>query len=372
MKILKVKVSNYKNCVDDYELDFIPKSKKTLEDKEYELQEVSEKLFTFNTMGIVGKNASGKTTAVELLSCCYSILEQFSLDSPNYTFKDVNLEIIFFHDNFIYKYNTTLDNSDSLTSKVSFSNQTLLYKPYFKSYFNEIFEDESFEPYTEISALPEDTSIVFFPLKKKTISGIYFSCNEMGNETYDFVFKYLSTFKLDEKYLNNILAIFDTNVKSLKQLDDNNYKLVYLDREETLSNKELFFKLSSGTTKGLVLYLSVIISLKYGIDLVVDEIENHFHKTLVENILNLYKDKTVNKKNATLIFTTHYCEILDSFNRQDNIWISKSKDKVYLENMYLKHTTRTELLKSKLFYNNAFDTAVNYEALMNLKKELML
>ena len=36
-----------------------------------------------------------------------------------------------------------------------------------------------------------------------------------------------------------------------------------------------------------------------------------------------YKYKSVNKKNATLIFTTHYCELLDLFGRSDNIYISK-------------------------------------------------
>ena len=51
---------------------------------------------------------------------------------------------------------------------------------------------------------------------------------------------------------------------------------------------------------------SVVLSLVTGNDLIVDEIENHFHKTLVENLISLYKDKTINKKNATLIFSTHY------------------------------------------------------------------
>ena len=76
----------------------------------------------------------------------------------------------------------------------------------------------------------------------------------------------------------------------------------------------------------------MIASLQQGFDLIVDEIENHFHKTLVENMISLYKDKTVNKNNASLIFTTHYCELLDLFNRQDNIYIAKSDDKVYLTN----------------------------------------
>ena len=121
----------------------------------------------------------------------------------------------------------------------------------------------------------------------------------------------------------------------------------------------------------LPLYTFDAASLLYGFDLIIDEVENHFHKTLVENMLSLYKDKSVNRHNATLIFTTHYCEVLDLFNRQDNIWISKANGKVSLSNMYDAYDLRPELLKSKQFYNNAFQTSVNYEDLMRLKKELM-
>ena len=88
-------------------------------------------------------------------------------------------------------------------------------------------------------------------------------------------------------------------------------------------------------------------------------------------MLSLYKDKSVNRHNATLIFTTHYCEVLDLFNRQDNIWISKANGKVFLSNMYDGYDLRPELLKSKQFYKNAFQTSVNYDDLMKLKKELM-
>jgi len=40
MKLLRVRVSNYKNCCDDFTIDLVAKSKKTSEDKEYELQEI--------------------------------------------------------------------------------------------------------------------------------------------------------------------------------------------------------------------------------------------------------------------------------------------------------------------------------------------
>ena len=156
-----------------------------------------------------------------------------------------------------------------------------------------------------------------------------------------------------------VIRLFDDKIKSLEMVDEKHYKLVYQDYVKELSDSELVHMLSSGTTKGVLLYIFVVAALENGFDLLIDEVENHFHKTLVENMISLFKDKTVNKKSATLIFTTHYCELLDLFNRQDNIWIAKSDNK------------RPEILKSRQFYNNAFDTSVNYEDLMAMKKELM-
>ena len=71
-----------------------------------------------------------------------------------------------------------------------------------------------------------------------------------------------------------------------------------------------------------------------------------------------------------MIFTTHYCELLDLFNRTDNIYITKYDKKIRLENVYKDYNFRPELSKSKKFYSNAFNTDVNYESLMNFKKEL--
>ena len=45
--------------------------------------------------------------------------------------------------------------------------------------------------------------------------------------------------------------------------------------------------------------------------------------------------------------------------------------RVCLGNMYEDYDVRPELLKSRQFYNNAFQTAVNYDELMNLKRKLM-
>ena len=166
--------------------------------------------------------------------------------------------------------------------------------------------------------------------------------------------------------------MFDEHLDNIKIINENKYKIIYTNGlTKEVSNNELYEILSSGTTKGFGLFTFVVYSLKTGCDLIVDEIENHFHKTLVENLVSLYKDKSVNKNNATLIFTTHYCEILDLFGRKDNIYICKYDKAIILENMHNDYKLRSELSKSNKFYQNEFNTNVSYDALMNFKKELM-
>ena len=370
MKLLHVIANNFKNCNDSFEIDFVSKSKKTAEDKEYELQEIADDLHVYNTMAFIGKNASGKTTAVELLDACYSILSDFRLGGKSYSYENVELLIDFYHDGFIYRYETILKNADSIASKAIFMKQRLRKKKYYKSKVKDLYQDEDFVDVEITGELPEDTSILFFVLKKKETRAVYFDSFGNGADTYRLIFATLKDYHIRPSLLVKVISIFDENIHDLQMLDDHNFKLSFCNETKTVSDKELIYMLSSGTTKGMLLYILMAASLQQGFDLIIDEIENHFHKTLVENMISLYKDKNVNRNNATLIFTTHYCELLDLFNRQDNIYIAKSNDKVYLTNMYDGFNIRSELLKSRQFYNNVFQTAVNYDELMQLKKEL--
>ena len=371
MKLLRVRANNYKNCCDDFVIDFVARAKKTSEDKEYELKEIASQLYIYNTLAFIGKNASGKTTAIELLNDCYSILGDFRLENTHYYYDNVTLELFFYHEGYIYRYLTQLSSDDHFDGKVNFLNQQLFRKKYFKTNVKQIYKLDDFVPVTNLTDLPEDTSIVFFILKKKTTRAVYFSCNEMNAYSYRRAFQAMKSFHISPEVMSKIIRIFDDHIQGLEMIDDKHFRLTYQGVQHELSDTELLHILSSGTTKGILLYIYVVAALQNGFDLLIDEVENHFHKTLVENMISLFKDKTVNKKAASLIFTTHYCEVLDLFNRQDNIWIAKAQEEVSLENMYEQYNIRTELLKSRQFYNNTFDTAVNYEDLMSLKKVLM-
>lgn len=371
MKLLRIMANGFRNCKNNFTVDMVAKSKKTSEDKEYELLEVDEGLYVYSTIGIVGKNASGKTTTLELMDWCYDILSTFRLSGKKSIYKGVSLDIIFYDNGFLYRYLTELDNSDTLEDRAIFRNQKIFKKKYYKSKIKQIYSNDWEQQYNLEGDIPEDFSMIYFVLKKATIREIYYDAFIEDAESYNTTFKLMELVKLDDIYVDKILKIFDEKVTEIKQVEEKNYSLLYQGEKRRYSDEELFHFLSSGTTKGINLYIIAVISLKMGFDLIVDEIENHFHKTLVDNLIMLYKDKQVNKKNATLIFTTHYCELLDLFNRSDNIWITRSRERIEIDNMYEKYGLRTELLKSKKFYQNAFDTAVNYEALMDLKRELM-
>lgn len=369
MKILRVIATGFKNCEDDFEISFVPLARKTAEDKEYELEQIADGLYVFSTVGVVGKNASGKTSVLDLLNVCYDILGQYRIEKKAYGLDNVSLTIFFYHDEYIYKYCTQLSENE-LSDKIILVNQKIFKKKYFKSNINSIFEFDGCEELSFEGELPDDTSIVFFVLKKMSTQSVYCYSHDFGFEAYKTSFMLKRSLELSDEIITKIIRIFDENITKLEMIDESNYRLEFCGKQEMLSSKELYYRISSGTTKGLLLYTLVVLSLREGFDLIIDEIENHFHKTLVENIISLYKDKTINKKNATLIFATHYCEILDLFNRQDNIYITKSDPKVKAYNMYRDFDVRPELLKSKQFYSNVYKTAVNYDALMDLKKEL--
>ncbi len=370
MKLLRVKASHFKNCCDSFTIDLTSKSRKTAEDKEYELQEIAPDLHVFNTAAFIGKNASGKTTAIELLDCAYSILGDFRLEGKHYSYDGVELEITFFHDGYLYRYETALSSGNTMGNQASFQNERIFQKEFFKTNAKEIFEDDGYEELTNLGDLPEDTSNVFFILKKKKTRAVFFDSYSGGADTYLLLFRALKNYDIGMDVLAKIIRIFDEMIKELTRIDDHNYRVMTENGERIMSDTQLIYFLSSGTTKGVLLYTLMVASLKEGFDLLIDGVENHFHKTLVENMISLYKDKSVNRNNATLIFTTHYCEVLDQMGRQDNIWICNTNSHIHLTNMYEDYHIRPALLKSKQYYSNAFRTAVNYEDLMALKKVL--
>ena len=98
--------------------------------------------------------------------------------------------------------------------------------------------------------------------------------------------------------------------------------------------------------------------------------ENHFNKEIVSTLIRFYRNKRVNPNGAVLVFTTHYSELLDEFERNDNIYIVRNRDGITAQNMadVLK---RNDIKKSEAYDSGFLEGTVPlYESYMTLRRLL--
>ncbi|MCD7763093.1 MAG: ATP-binding protein [Lachnospiraceae bacterium] len=143
-------------------------------------------------------------------------------------------------------------------------------------------------------------------------------------------------------------------------------------KDEIIINNpaDLELYLSSGTIKGIVTFQMARNVLKSGGYLVVDEIENHFNKEIVATLIRFFMDTRLNKHGGTLIFSTHYPEILDEYDRNDSIYIMRNRDGITANNL-CSLLKRNDIKKSEAYESGLLDRTVPaYEDYLQLKKSL--
>lgn len=376
MKILKVEVSGYKLLKDHFMLDFLNKARVNVNDQEDEIIEILDNLHMPTTTVFTGKNSSGKSTVLSLLEFVAELLYKgrITYDHMDFRGNKIEIELLFLFGKTIYRYSTTITAPEKTllgkTSYCIFSNEKLYSKNYYKSYGKKILDME-FDLNSTYTSDVSDTSLLY-KLTGSKYHMIY------ANDWLK-AFKMSSVFDLfelsdvNEKLMLKIINLFDDSVKEF--WFDRQRKLYTIDLEgigpTSYSESEVDILLSDGTKKGMVMFALTIAMLKLGGCLMIDEIENSFHKNLVENLIMIFNDKRINKNKANLIFSTHYVEILDIFRRRDNIFIMNKERYITNFNLYETYDERPDLSKSNQFNNNTFKTLINYERLMDLKKDLI-
>ena len=147
---------------------------------------------------------------------------------------------------------------------------------------------------------------------------------------------------------------------------------VFKNEEEIVLNTAVDLEqyLSSGTIKGIITFSMVKEVLQSGGYLLVDEIENHFNKEIVTTLVRFFMDSRFNKNGGTLIFTTHYPELLDEYDRNDGIYIVRNRNGITVENLsYI--LTRNDIKRSDAYQSGFLEgTTPTYEAYIRLKKSL--
>lgn len=78
---------------------------------------------------------------------------------------------------------------------------------------------------------------------------------------------------------------------------------------------------SSGTIKMLSILPLLFEALESGCPIVIDELENGLHPTIVQGILDLFKSPEMNPLNAQLICTTHCTSLAEANIRRDQVWV---------------------------------------------------
>lgn len=346
---------------------------------------ISRSVNSNNVISIVGLNAVGKTTLLKIIHFILEIIINnkslneiknllfFSMDSFSY-------EVTFYQNNTFHKISSFVERDVDVRNelKIKYKNEYLKSvskskiksKVDLKKFISEELNDNNSDLIRENldsqlkQILKEDDSIIAIITKDNGVL-----VRDMINSVN------LNFLNVKNSVPVEVLNLFDENIDYLKHENediDSNVMLKFKNSIGVLStgNRLAWGELiSSGTIKGNSLADITLDVLKYGGYLLVDEIENHLNKQLVKVFIDLFKDKTINKNGATIVFTTHYPELMDFMNRSDNIYVlRRNKEKKATIELLSDLVERDDLKKSDILLSNYIKgTAPSYENIKHFK-----
>lgn len=381
MKLIKIVASGLPLFKDKCEIDFFALQRVTSDnaDKMSSLFSTSSQCFyQNNVMSFIGINASGKTSILKLISFVCGMLSNQSINNISYNevLDGIDSKGKVSFDIFFYAEDKTVNVLHTVVGKKG--NRFIILDEFLKSKpsskvknKNAIFDFEDCEALltrnNDEAFLLDDVSImVAFNKKTKDILVV----TDMLQYTN------INQLSISEDCPTELIAFFDPSVEYLhvkKQGKDTDIRLKFFGKEEIALNQlsELNRYLSSGTIKGINTFLNATKVFENGGYLIVDELENHFNREIVSTLIRFYMDKKVNPKGAMLIFSTHYAELLDEFERNDNIYIVRNRDGITAENLSII-LKRNDIKKSEAYQSGFLEgTVPMYDAYMALKNSLV-
>ena len=342
-----------------------------------------------NTIALVGSNATGKTTQLRLIKMVISVF--LALDSLN-EFENLadQFEDTFRFTNYFYNAKT-LYKVESAVKKTTdgdfaFIEETIYSKKVYPSHkkselFNfdltkrgqqELLRRSSLPD--EITAFLRDDDTIFSTIVRKIMNN---KVQDIVIDEIDMTNKNKLTTK--DKIPVEYIKYFDPSIESIRILSKD-VPSEKMNVEVTFKNDsiiqvpliELSNYLSSGTIKGINLFIDIEKTLKNGGYLIIDEIENHLHKSIIMNIIQLFAN-SLNKNGATLIFSTHYSEIIDMVPRTDMIYVAtKEENLIQFKKMSqcLGDQDRNDKKKSEVLLSGKLSNTPTYKDLKRVRAKL--
>ncbi len=386
-RLLKMTISGYRGLADGFSISFLTQAKVFDEDLSKQVVEIDKRLYGFRTMAVVGANSSGKSTLLRAVIMALGLLEsgRFPYGYFDFAAPSISLSLGFYLDGSVYFYDCVLEppvkgNGPLAVNNIPFAQirEEHLRKISYSAYRGNRVLDlkETAQDITKeiLSRSLRDTSAISGLFRKPIAYDIF-----TNNAVVDFYGAYV------RMTLYDYLKQADSKILApiIELLDDSIEKIVPQKGDRILLKKKgkpplevpvsaLGSLLSAGTLRGIELFLRAYAALKSGSIFLVDEIEGSFHKDIVENLIFLFNDRETNPKGAMLLFSTHLSETLDLLKRTDSIYVMhRKKDLVYASNLKADYQVRSGLLTSHQFDCGIFDTGVNYEHVMNLRRAIL-
>lgn len=382
MKLLKLTLEGLPHFNNILNIDFVAQQRVDDDDKE-RLYNVFSRIYVNQVISFVGINASGKTTILKAISFAMKMLNNESINSSqskeilndldndqqvvitSYFCDDLSVNKL---ETYIGKEVNTVDGSERfvILDENLWSKEIGRIKTK-KSIFD--FKDSDLKEKRNQNEqyLMDDVSIIVAVNKKNDMG---FFVRDMLEWTDHNMLNVLGQFPKELlTFLDPSIEYLECSVKD-KKVD---IQLKFYGKDEVIINnpRTLENYLSSGTIKGLGVFMSALFAFIEGGYLIIDEIENHFNREIVATLIRFFMDPKVNKNGAMLIFSTHYSELLDEFDRNDGIYIVRNRDGITAENLsnILK---RNDIKKSEVYDSDYLGgTVPAYEAYMALKKVLI-
>ena len=157
----------------------------------------------------------------------------------------------------------------------------------------------------------------------------------MINQLWDEFRDWLAEDESRRNKLMKLLAFADLGIKAFKiDVKETSLQKVLLTHESYRGAQRVedidfsFDNESYGTRQLFILGGKILQSLESGSPLFVDEMDTGFHSYISSFILDIFRDKEINKKNAQLILTTHDINLLNEDKlRRDQIWFTEKSER---------------------------------------------
>ena len=178
--------------------------------------------------------------------------------------------------------------------------------------------------------------------------------------------------------LSEFLAFADTGVSGFElekrsdRFEISSYHGLY-DNQEKIGKETLPLKEESFGTRALFFIgCRILQALQTGCPFLIDEMDSGLHSYITKLIVDIFRNKRINKNNAQLIFTTHDVNLLDQNSiRKDQVWFT-GKDEYGVSELFSLSDfddVREDTPFAKWYINNKFGGVPSLRSLEKLFTE---